>query len=509
MFGYLILSTCLERGQAQDPLVWGGDMEGGAPFIFNQNGKLTGFETELANCLAEGMGKSARFQNVNWDSLTDALVRGDIDIVLNGYEYSEKRQQEVRCSLPYFVYSLRLIVSNQSEINGWGDLKKKSQNSSLVKIGVLRGSAAQFELEKRYGNSVEIVPSLSVTDVFSLMEANSPHVQATVQDSPSSQYFIRAGRYPKLKIVDHEIGQGLYVILVSPKKPELLEKINNGLRETLKTGKLKEILKKYKIWNNDQQRLDYFYSHPWPISMQEIVEEEVETAKSETVDEVSIVQLIDRILFAAWNTLALALLAMPIALLLGSLICLARLYGPKLAQLMAVFYIELLRGTPLLLQMYFWFYLIPNWAADSSWTALHWLTTLPPFVIGVFGLALNYAANEAENMRTGIQAIPSGQMEAALALGMSRWTGLRRIVLPQAYRLIIPPITSDFIALLKDTSVCSVILITELTGCYYQEKFHREISLPLAISIASVYLLLSYPFAILSRKIEKRLKEKS
>src|SRR5207253_6493449 len=91
---------------------------------------------------------------------------------------------------------------------------------------------------------------------------------------------------------------------------------------------------------------------------------------------------------------------------------------------------------------------------------------LSPFWAGVFGLAINYSAYEAENYRAGLLAIPRGQIEAALALGMSPWTALRRVIIPQAVRIVIPPVTNDFISLFKDTSVCSVIAVTELTGRY-------------------------------------------
>ena len=92
--------------------------------------------------------------------------------------------------------------------------------------------------------------------------------------------------------------------------------------------------------------------------------------------------------------------------------------------------------------------------------------SLPEFWAGVLGLAINYSAYEAENYRAGLLAIPRGQMEAALSLGMSTRTALRRVIIPQAVRIVIPPVTNDFIALFKDTSVCSMIAVVELTGMY-------------------------------------------
>jgi polar amino acid transport system substrate-binding protein len=133
------------------------------------------------------------------------------------------------------------------------------------------------------------------------------------------------------------------------------------------------------------------------------------------------------------------------------------------------------------------------------------ITTLKPFVVGVFALAVNYSAYEAEIFRAGLQAIPRGQMEAALSLGMSPITAVYHVLLPQAVRIVIPPVTNDFIALFKDTSICSMILITELTGLYYQNKYDRDLVLQLALLIGLIYLLLSYPLSLLSQWLERRL----
>jgi polar amino acid transport system substrate-binding protein len=157
-------------------------------------------------------------------------------------------------------------------------------------------------------------------------------------------------------------------------------------------------------------------------------------------------------------------------------------------------YVEVLRGTPLLLQLWVIYFLLPE---------LH--VRLHPFWAGVLGLALNYSAYEAENYRAGLLAIPKGQMEAALALGMSTWTALRRVVIPQAVRIVIPPVTNDFIALFKDTSVCSVIAVTELTGRYRHLLVdHPHDVLELGLLTALLYLLMSYPLSLVARRLERR-----
>src|SRR5206468_12925384 len=123
----------------------------------------------------------------------------------------------------------------------------------------------------------------------------------------------------------------------------------------------------------------------------------------------------------------LSVTSMPLAMLIGLLVALGRQYGHPTLKVFLGAYVELLRGTPLMLQLFVLFYLL----------------RLPPLVAGIAGLAINYSAYEAEIYRAGLQAIPAGQMEAALALGMSRRMALRRVIVPQAFRIVIPPVTND------------------------------------------------------------------
>ena len=132
--------------------------------------------------------------------------------------------------------------------------------------------------------------------------------------------------------------------------------------------------------------------------------------------------------------------------------------------------------------------------------------TLPAFWAGVFGLALNYAAYEAENYRAGLQAIPGGQMEAALALGMSPFTALQRIIVPQAVRLVVPPVTNDFISLFKDTSICYAIAVTELMARYrtLMTSDFPQMAVYALVLTGGLYLMMSYPLSLLARRLEHR-----
>ena len=151
-------------------------------------------------------------------------------------------------------------------------------------------------------------------------------------------------------------------------------------------------------------------------------------------------------------------------------------------------------GTPLLIQLYLIYYGLPNIGLRLS-----------AFLAAVIGLGCNYAAYEAENYRAGIQAISRGQFEAAAALGMSRSQTLRRIVMPQALRLILPPVTNDFIALFKDSSLVSVITLVELTKAYGMLATATYDYIGLGLVTAAIYFGMSYPASLFAARLERRL----
>jgi polar amino acid transport system substrate-binding protein len=193
-------------------------------------------------------------------------------------------------------------------------------------------------------------------------------------------------------------------------------------------------------------------------------------------------------------TLLISVLGMALAVAFGLVLALTNLYAPWPAAWAARAYIEVFRGTPLLIQLYLIFYGLPNIGIKLS-----------PLVAAVVGLGLNYAAYEAENYRAGIQSIPKGQMEAALSLGMTRWQALQHVIVPQALRLVIPPVTNDFIALFKDSSIVSVITMVELTKVYGQLASTYYDYIGVGILTAAIYFLMGLPFVRLARWVEARM----
>jgi L-cystine transport system permease protein len=151
------------------------------------------------------------------------------------------------------------------------------------------------------------------------------------------------------------------------------------------------------------------------------------------------------------GTLPLTAVSFALGLALAVLVALMRLSGNRLVSAPARFYVSVIRGTPLLLQLFIIFFALPTFGI-----------TLPPWPSAIIGLSLNVGAYASESVRGAILAVPRGQWEAAMTVGMSRVTTLRRVVLPQAARIAVPSLSNTLISLVKDTSLVAVVLVTEL-----------------------------------------------
>jgi polar amino acid transport system substrate-binding protein len=471
--------------QDKKPFRWGTDPTGGAPFIYQDNaGKYIGFEVELAEYLANKLGRTSVMVDGTWANLPQQLnksaeVEKGIDVILNGYELRKDLVDQFGVSRAYYAYRLALITRKEGGVSGWGDLKGKS-------VGVLGGTVAHKHLTDHHADA-EIQTNEDVANVIKLV--NDKRMVATVQDNPAAVHFLK--EYPDLTVTGEPVKAGYYVIYFRKGDTELGMALDSAIADGLRDGTFRRIYEKYGLWNDDQQELIGLLDKPWPP--------ELEASRKENPWP----RMLRELLRAAWMTVKLSCVSFPLAMLIGLAVAVGRVYGPRWVAWPLGVYVEVIRGTPLLLQLYALFYMLPVFVQSVSPELAAWFT---PFLCGVLGLAINYSAYEAENYRAGLQAIPTGQIEAALSLGMPRRTAIRRIVVPQAVRLVIPPVTNDFIALFKDTSVCSAILITELTRKYNElYNFNRDLIVELVFITAGLYLLMSYPLAIVARRLERRL----
>lgn len=484
--GFAATTTAKAASEDGEVLRWGGDASGGGPYIYQgPENKLVGFEFELVDYLAKQIGKKPEYVNWEWENLPLILDGKKIDLVLNGFEWSEERERLWSSTIPYYVYKLQVMTrANDASIKDWDDLRAKP-GEPRKRVGVLQGAASERYMEARFGDSIELKKYPEITSVMGLVEQGL--LDATVQDAPSVTYYGKD--FPGLHTVGERMAPGYYVGYVRHGDEQLRTALNAAILKALEDGTIQRIYEKYGVWNDDQQGLAELAKN-WPP---------LGTGGDESRWG-NMPQYIWILLRAAWTTIELSFLSMPLAIAIGLLVAISRLYGPWWLRVPAEVYVEFLRGTPLLLQLFVIYYVLPQFTGVS----------LPEFWAGVLGLAINYSAYEAENYRAGLLAIPRGQMEAALSLGMSTSTALRRVIVPQAVRIVIPPVTNDFIALFKDTSVCSMIAVTELTGAYrFLFQSHPRLMLEFGVLTALLYLLMSYPLSLVARRMETKFKQVS
>ena len=477
-------ADALDEVRKRGELVWGGDQEGGGPLIFPDDKNpdvLKGFEVELAAMIAAELGVKPRFQQNQWQNVPATLNDRRIDVALNGYEATPAFARDYLLCRPYYAYGLQLVARTDARFKSWNDIK---QSARPIKIGVLGGSAAETYLKSpELAGKVEVVSYDGNTEPMA--GAESGQVDAALQDDCVAIFY--ADRFPKLAFIDRPVGAGYYVPLVRQGETKLKEAIDAAIEKLIASGKLEQLYDRWKLGGRNQTLLLRRAGEVKPA--------EKKPFASLLVDNFPI------LLRAAGVTVFLTLVSMPLAILLGIAVALGRTYGPAPLRWALTVYVEVLRGTPLLLQLWVIYYLIPMLArlvlpADSN-------VVVPAMVAAIVGLALNYSASESENYRAGLAAIPRGQMEAALALGLTRGQAIRRIILPQAVRIVIPPVTNDFIAMFKDTSVCSVVTVVELTKQYNVLAQSTGAILEMAGLTGLLYMLMSYPLSRLSNWAER------
>jgi cystine transport system permease protein len=193
-------------------------------------------------------------------------------------------------------------------------------------------------------------------------------------------------------------------------------------------------------------------------------------------------------------TVPLTLITFVGGIALGFLLALGRLYGPKPLVALVRFYVWLIRGTPLLVQLFLIFYGLPSAGI-----------TLDAFTAAVIGFTLNVGAYTSEVIRATLDAVPKGQWEASFSIGMNWFQAMRRIVLPQAARIAVPPLSNTFISLVKDTSLAAAVTVPELFQAAQRIAAATYEPLILYIETAVIYLLFSSVLSALQNKLEARL----
>ncbi len=524
-------------------LRWGGDAEGGAPYQLRDPQDLErviGFEVELADALAEVLSKRlhiplrAEFVQYEWVSLPSGVLKSrDFDIIISGREIPQeqsvgKGEERLLYSRPYYVFKQQLVVrKDEDRIRSLADCKGKS-------VGTLSDSEAEALLKE------EGITDIAAFDgqVEPYLDLELGRLDAVLLDAPIALYYARPN--PKLKYAGEPFAKGDYGIAAHPVDANLMAAVDEALSELMQSGRLKRIYRKWHLWNEDQAELargvdrraelqGMGFDDPWEVAGELTLRAASlhaspgltaigldplflipatalrvthEPPPADAVDLRIIASsarqwTFDRyfpvLLKAAGMTVFLSVCSMALAMALGLVVCLCRLYGPAPLRWLALGYVEFFRGIPLLLLLFFLYFGLSSYGI-----------AMPAIVTAIVGFGINYAAFEAEIYRSAILSVPPGQWEAAQALGMSGSSTFRRIIFPQALRTALPPMTNDFVALFKDTSLVSVIAVHELTKEYLILSRSSLKFVELGLLTAALYLLMSVPLGYLSRYLERR-----
>lgn len=391
------------------------------PFEFaNKQNKYVGIDMDLMRAIAKDQGFKVNIKPVGFNAAVQAVQSGQLDGVIAGMSITKEREATFDFSKPYFTSGVVMAVQPKSTTTKLSQLKGKKV---AVKTGT-SGADYAHSIQKKYG--FKIVTFDDSNNMYEdVMTGNSV---ACFEDSPVMQYGIKQGT--KLKIVTKPAESGSYGFAVQKgKNQKLLKSFNTGLAHLKANGTYDKITKKYLgTTTSTDSASDRSF---WGL---------VKQNKGALLDGFE-------------QTLWLTVVAIFFATLFGVLVGLMGVVPSKFLNGLSTTLIYIFRGLPLLVLALFIYTGIPSLTGQK----------IPAFVAGIITLMFNEGAYIAAFVKGGINAVDNGQMEAARSLGLPFGKSMRRVILPQGIRIMIPSFINQFIITLKDTSILSIIGILELT----------------------------------------------
>lgn len=433
--------------------------------------ELTGFDVELIEAVGEEAGWDVQLVPAPFDSLFPALDSDRIDVIANQITIDAERSARYLFSTPY-TYSHGVIVTatDTDDITTLADLdgRTTAQTASSNWAQVAREAGAKVEYVQDFGPGVEL-----------LIQGR---VDAIVNDNIAVLDYLASSGTDEVKIAGNAGDETLEQALAFRKSdPELRDEANEALAALAEDGTLAEISEKY-------------------FGADVTVEEgsgDVDVKGSDTarstfeVVQDSIWPLTRGLLK---GTIPLTIIAFTFGMILAVAAALARLSSFRALDWIARAYISVIRGTPLLVQLFLVFYGLGQIGIK-----------LDPYVAASLALSLNVGGYAAEVVRGSILSVPRGQYEAATVIGMDYWQSMRRIVLPQATRIAVPPLSNTLLSLVKDTSLASLVLVPELFRAAQTEASLSTEYLPLYALAALYYWVICYLISLGQGPLERRL----
>jgi cystine transport system permease protein len=442
------------------------------PFSFHESdsNKLTGYDVEVIKAVAKKAGWRLQFVETTFDAIFAALDAGRVDVIANQVTANPERAARYGLSDTY-TYSRGVIVVKKGTkgITKLSDLKGKTTAQSLT--------TNYAEIARKAGAKVEGVEGFAQAAALVVQG----RVDALINDNLAALDYLNTTGTDKIEIAG-DAGDEVSEQKLAFRKDDtqLLQQADDALAALKADGTLAKISKKYFKIDVSVEN-----SGKADLSGGRAVRSDAQIVKD------SAWPMLQKLLIA---TIPITIVSFAVGLVLAVAAALANISGSRVLRGIARTYISVIRGTPLLVQLFIVFYGLPEIGID-----------LPSWPAAVLALSLNVGGYAAEIVRSAILSVPKGQFEAASTIGMGYWQTLRRIVFPQAARTAVPPLSNTLISLLKDTSLLSVVLVTELFRQAQIAASAAQVFFPLYLLAALYYWVVCAALAAGQGRIETRL----
>ncbi|WP_438350898.1 ABC transporter substrate-binding protein/permease [Paenibacillus sp. FA6] len=432
------------------------------PYEFHKtiDGKdqIVGFDIEIAKEIAKDLEAELVIEDMGFDSLLSALQSGRVDFVISGLTPTEERRKSIDFSNDYYLAQQVVVV--RAEDQEHFPTMKELENE---KIGVQKGSIQEeiaMDIPNAHLTSLDKIPDLVLQ--LQTKRINAIIIEDTVAQGYLDSEIVLADAVP-------EDADSLAAIGIQKGNVELLNSINETLARLQSNGDIDRMVKEASILAADRQESGNIFNIAWKY-------------RSYYAQGIG-------------YTLLLSALGVLFGFIIGLFISLLRMTNIGLLRWLASAYVEVLRGTPMLVQL-----MIIHYGM-----ALTFGINFSPLQSGIITLSINSSAYLAEIFRAGIQGVDRGQMEAARSLGMKRSTAMRHIILPQALKAVLPAIGNEFITIIKESSIISVIGMADIM---YQAGVVKNITyqgLSPFIIAAVIYFCMTFALSKVLRVVERRL----
>ncbi|NDR14023.1 ABC transporter permease subunit [Staphylococcus aureus] len=430
-----------------------------APMEFEHtvNGKTeyAGVDIDLAKKIAKDNNLKLKIVNMSFDSLLGALKTGKIDIIISGMTSTPERKKQVDFSDSYMM-TKNIMLVKKDKVNEYKDIKDFNNKKVGAQKGTEQEKIAQTEIENASITSLSRLPDV-------ILALKSGKVEGAVVEKPVAEAYLKQN--PKLGISNVKFNEEEKdtVIAVPKDSPKLLSQINKTIKEVKDKGLIdKYMTNAANAMNDDSGFISKYGSF---------------------------------FLKGIKITILISLIGVALGSILGAFVALMKLSKIKIISWIASIYIEILRGTPMLVQVFIVFFGITA-ALGLDISAL---------VCGTIALVINSSAYIAEIIRAGINAVDKGQMEAARSLGLNYRQTMKSVIMPQAIKNILPALGNEFVTLIKESSIVSTIGVGEIM---FNAQVVQGISFDPFTSLivaAALYFVLTFVLTRIMNMIEGRL----